>query len=215
MTWKWWWNNVIVLQFLRDTEACFFYHGSSALLWEMNSFNTYFCMFFCIKEFLHTQLCNKRSDFFFNLIRTAMFCRHPYFDSSKCNLTFGLHSTWDKNLKLCCGKKNIVSRKLFPDSSPLGPSLEEKLFSSCDFTADKTALVSFKSKQSLAEMAPAAKVSTQFQSSTKSRNWAVAPQDLSSVFVTQKPPGAPVVTPAAADSSPQSGSDSGERSVVY
>lgn len=112
-------------------------------------------------------------------------------------------------------EKIIVSRKLFPDSSPLGPSLEEKLFSSCDFTADKTALVSFKSKQSLAEMAPTAKVSTQFQSSTKSRNWAMAPKDLSSVFVTQKPPVAPVVTPAAADSSPHSGSDSGERSAVY
>lgn len=112
-----------------------------------------------------------------------------------------------------------VSRTLFPDSSPPGPSLEEKLFSSCDFTADKTALVSFKAKQSLAEMAPAAKVSTQFQSSSKSRNWAVAPEDLSSVFVTEKLPGAslsaPVVTPAAADSSPQSSSGSGERSAVY
>ncbi|XP_075892529.1 synergin gamma isoform X4 [Nelusetta ayraudi] len=94
-----------------------------------------------------------------------------------------------------------------------GPSLEEKLFSSCDFTADKTALVSFKPKQSLAEMAPAAKLSTQFQSSRKSRNWAVAPKNLSSVFVTEKPPGAPVsapvVTPSAAEPSPQSGSDSG------
>lgn len=123
----------------------------------------------------------------------------------------------DKNLN--CSVKKSVSRKLFPDLSPLGPSLEEKLFSSCDFTADKTALVSFKSKQSLAEMAPTAKVSTQFQSSSKSRNWAVAPKDLSSVFVTEKSSGAPVsepvVPPSATDSSPQSGSDSGERSVVY
>lgn len=47
----------------------------------------------------------------------------------------------------------------------------------------------------------------------------MAPKNLSSVFVTEKPPGAPVsapvVTPSAAEPSPQSGSDSGERSVVY
>lgn len=100
---------------------------------------------------------------------------------------------------------------------PPGPSLEEKLFSSCDLTADKTAQVSFKSKQSLAEMGPRAKVSTQFQSSTKSRNWAAAPEDLSSVFVTEKPPEAPLSAPSvprsAADSSPQTSSESGERSA--
>lgn len=66
-------------------------------------------------------------------------------------------------------------------------------------------------------MGPVAKVSTQFQSSSKSRNWAVAPQDLSSVFVIEKQPGAPVsapvVPPSAADSSLPTGSDSGERSA--
>ncbi|XP_060902873.1 synergin gamma isoform X1 [Labrus mixtus] len=93
-----------------------------------------------------------------------------------------------------------------------GPSLEEKLFSSCDLTAGKTAQVSFKSKQSMAEMGPRAKVSTQFQSSTKARNWAEAPKDLSSVFISEKVPEAPVsapsVPPPAADSSAHSSSDS-------
>uniref|UniRef100_A0AAQ5Y472 EH domain-containing protein n=1 Tax=Amphiprion ocellaris TaxID=80972 RepID=A0AAQ5Y472_AMPOC len=64
-----------------------------------------------------------------------------------------------------------------------GPTLEEKLFSSCDLTADKTAQVSFKSKQSLAEMTPRLKVSAQFQPSTKARNWAAAPDDLTGVGV--------------------------------
>uniref|UniRef100_A0A4W6DLC1 Synergin gamma n=1 Tax=Lates calcarifer TaxID=8187 RepID=A0A4W6DLC1_LATCA len=92
-----------------------------------------------------------------------------------------------------------------------GPSLEEKLFSSCDLTADKMAQVSFKSKQSLAKMGPRAKVSAQFQPSTKARNWTVASEDLSSVF-TAKLPEAPVPAPSvpssAADSSPQTSSDS-------
>lgn len=95
--------------------------------------------------------------------------------------------------------------------------MEEKLFSSCDLTADKTAQISFRPKQSLAKMGPRAKVSTQFQSSTKSRNWAAAPEDLSSVFVAEKLPEAPVsapsVPPSAPDSPPQSSSDSGERSA--
>ncbi|XP_026175385.1 synergin gamma isoform X3 [Mastacembelus armatus] len=89
-----------------------------------------------------------------------------------------------------------------------GPSLEEKLFSSCDLTADKTAQVTFKSKQSLTELGPRAKVSVQFQSSTKARNWAVAPEDLSSVF-TEGPVSVPSIPPSAADSSPQTSSDSG------
>ncbi|XP_034556541.1 synergin gamma isoform X3 [Notolabrus celidotus] len=93
-----------------------------------------------------------------------------------------------------------------------GPSLEEKLFSSCDLTADKTAQVSFKAKQSLAKMGPRTRVSTQFQPSIKARNWAEAPQDLSSVFVQEKLPEAPMpapsAPPSAADSSPLSGSDS-------
>ncbi|KAM8769576.1 synergin gamma isoform 1-T1 [Acanthopagrus schlegelii] len=89
-----------------------------------------------------------------------------------------------------------------------GPSLEEKLFSSCDLTADKTAHVSFKSKQSLAKMGSRAQVSAQFQPSTKSRNWAAAPEDLSSVFVTAAPVSAPSIPTSAADSSPQTSSDS-------
>ena len=101
--------------------------------------------------------------------------------------------------------------------TPLGPSLEEKLFSSCDLTADTMAQVSFKSKQSLAAMGPRTKVSAQFHSSTKARNWAAAPEDLNSVFVAEKlpevPVSAPSVPPSAADSSPQTSSDSGERSA--
>ncbi|XP_047449591.1 synergin gamma isoform X3 [Mugil cephalus] len=93
-----------------------------------------------------------------------------------------------------------------------GPSLEEKLFSSCDLTADKTAQVSFRSRQSLAEMTPRVKVSAQFQSSTKARNWAAAPEDLSSVFTKEKLPEAPVSAPShppsATGSSPQTSSDS-------
>ncbi|XP_042342912.1 synergin gamma [Plectropomus leopardus] len=94
-----------------------------------------------------------------------------------------------------------------------GPSLEEKLFSSCDLTADKTAQVNFKSKQSLVEMGPRTKVSAQFHSSTKARNWAVAPEDLSSVFIAEKLPealvSAPSIPPSAADSTPHTSSDSG------
>ncbi|XP_071770707.2 synergin gamma isoform X1 [Centroberyx gerrardi] len=94
-----------------------------------------------------------------------------------------------------------------------GPSLEEKLFSSCDLTADKKAQVSFKSQQCLAEMGPRAQVATQFLSSTKARNWAHTSEDLSSVFTKEMLPEAPVPAPAvpssAADSSPQTSSDSG------
>lgn len=66
-------------------------------------------------------------------------------------------------------------------------------------------------------MGTRAKVSVQYQSSTKSRNWALASEDLSSVFITENLPGAPVSTPivppSAADSSPKTSSDSGERSA--
>lgn len=79
------------------------------------------------------------------------------------------------------------------------------------------AQVSFKSRQRLAEIGPKTKVSAQFQSSNKARNWAVAPEDLSSVFVAEKPPEAPVAAPSvptsAADSSSHTSSDSGERSA--
>ncbi|XP_041850129.1 synergin gamma isoform X3 [Melanotaenia boesemani] len=93
-----------------------------------------------------------------------------------------------------------------------GPSLEEKLFSSCDLTADKTAQVSFKSKQSLAQMAPRAKVSSQFQNSPKARNWGAAPEDLSSVFIPDNLHEAPAPAPnhptSASGPSPQTSSDS-------
>lgn len=99
--------------------------------------------------------------------------------------------------------------------TPLGPSLEEKLFSSCDLTADKAAHISFKSKQCLAEMGPRARVSAQFQSSIKARNWVVAPQDLSSVFSATEMPEGPVsvpsISPSAADSSHQTSNVIGER----
>ncbi|XP_067102052.1 synergin gamma isoform X3 [Osmerus mordax] len=78
-----------------------------------------------------------------------------------------------------------------------GPSLEEKLFSSCDLTAAKKAQVSFRSQQPLAERGPRARVSTQFHSSTRARDWAHPPGDLSSVFTVETPSKAPP-TPAPA-----------------
>ncbi|XP_028319797.1 synergin gamma isoform X2 [Gouania willdenowi] len=95
-----------------------------------------------------------------------------------------------------------------------GPSLEEKLFSSCDLSADKVTPLSFRSKQSLVKMAPKAKVSAQFQSSTKSRNWAAATEDLSSIFTNENTPEALATTspshpPPSTGSSPQISSDSG------
>uniref|UniRef100_A0A8C2XFX3 Synergin gamma n=1 Tax=Cyclopterus lumpus TaxID=8103 RepID=A0A8C2XFX3_CYCLU len=97
--------------------------------------------------------------------------------------------------------------------TPLGPSLDEKLFSSCDFTADKTAQFSFKSKSILADMGPGTQVSTQFHSSTKARNWAAAPEDFGSIFIAEKLPevsvSPPSVPPLAVYSSPQTSSDSG------
>ncbi|KAM6933844.1 synergin gamma isoform 3-T3 [Xenentodon cancila] len=93
-----------------------------------------------------------------------------------------------------------------------GLSLEEKLFSSCDLTADKSAQISFKSKQSLAQMAPKTKVSSQFSPSPKARNWAARPEDLSSVFVSEKlqepSATAPSQPPSAAGASPQTSSGS-------
>ena len=103
-------------------------------------------------------------------------------------------------------------------SSPscLGPSLEEKLFSSCDLTAAKKAQVSFRSQQPLAERGPRARVSTQFHSSTRARNWALPPGDLSSVFTVETPSKAPPTpaapTPAAGPRPPpQTSSNGGER----
>ncbi|XP_072320503.1 synergin gamma isoform X2 [Eucyclogobius newberryi] len=93
-----------------------------------------------------------------------------------------------------------------------GPSLEEKLFSSCDLTGNKMAQVNFKSKQSLVEMSPQNKVLAQFQSSTKARDWAAASEDLSSIFTTKSPPEVPQSAPEqppVADSSSQTSRGSG------
>ncbi|MEQ2217653.1 hypothetical protein XENOCAPTIV_017910, partial [Xenoophorus captivus] len=92
------------------------------------------------------------------------------------------------------------------------------LFSSCDLTANKSAHISFKSKQSLTQMAPRAKVSSQFSASPMARNWATATEDLSSVFVMEKAQEAPVFSPnhqlpSAANPSAQTSSDS-ERSFL-
>ncbi|XP_055751685.1 synergin gamma-like isoform X4 [Salvelinus fontinalis] len=77
-----------------------------------------------------------------------------------------------------------------------GPSLEEKLSSSCDLMAEKKAQVSFKSQRTLAPNR--ATVSVQFHSSTKARNWAEAPGDLSSAFTIETPqPDAPAQGPTA------------------
>lgn len=74
----------------------------------------------------------------------------------------------------------------------------------------------FKSKQSLDRMGPKTKVSVQFQTSDKSRNWALASEDLSSVFVIpHAPASAAILRSAAADSSPQTSSDSGETSAFF
>ncbi|CDQ58995.1 unnamed protein product [Oncorhynchus mykiss] len=104
-----------------------------------------------------------------------------------------------------------------PSSHPKkpGPSLEEKLFSSCDLTAEKKAQVSFKSQRTLAPNR--ATVSAQFHSSTKARNWAEAPGDLISAFTIETPqPEAPALgptapSPAADPPPPQTSSDGGEK----
>ncbi|KAM9442479.1 synergin gamma isoform 13-T14 [Salvelinus alpinus] len=100
-----------------------------------------------------------------------------------------------------------------PSSHPKkpGPSLEEKLFSSCDLTAEKKAQVSFKSQRTLAPNQ--ATVSAQFHSSTKARNWAEAPGDLSSAFTIETPqpeapaPGPTAPSPTADPPPPQTSSD--------
>uniref|UniRef100_A0A8C1V602 Synergin, gamma n=1 Tax=Cyprinus carpio TaxID=7962 RepID=A0A8C1V602_CYPCA len=47
-----------------------------------------------------------------------------------------------------------------------GPSLEEKMFTSCDLTADKKAQVSFKPHQALSELSPRVQVTAQFHSNS-------------------------------------------------
>ncbi|KAJ7995583.1 hypothetical protein DPEC_G00246090 [Dallia pectoralis] len=81
-----------------------------------------------------------------------------------------------------------------------GPSLEEKMFSSCDLTAEKSAQVSFKTQKLHApKKVP---VSAQYHSSTKARNWAEAPGDLSSAFTIQTPPDGPTQAPGPTAPSP-------------
>ncbi|XP_058853884.1 synergin gamma-like isoform X2 [Acipenser ruthenus] len=81
-----------------------------------------------------------------------------------------------------------------------GPSLEEKLVSSCDLRASKQAQVHFKSSQPLAEMGHKAPVSAHFQPSTKARNWGIADSNLRAVFTVEAPPPPPqpASTPAKA-----------------
>ncbi|XP_077578147.1 synergin gamma isoform X3 [Stigmatopora nigra] len=97
-----------------------------------------------------------------------------------------------------------------------GPSLEEKLSSSCDLGAGKTAQLNFKGgRQTLSQMSPRAGVSAQFESSSKARNWASASDDLNlqSVFVWQKPPES--AAPPAANPSSRCGVPSGGGVAVY
>ncbi|XP_053502428.1 synergin gamma isoform X3 [Ictalurus furcatus] len=77
-----------------------------------------------------------------------------------------------------------------------GPSLDEKLFSSCDLTADKKAQVNFKPCQVMSELAPRPQVSVRFQSSSKARNWAKSADDLSAAFTVEKTPEPPAASPA-------------------
>uniref|UniRef100_A0A8C2PWZ0 Synergin, gamma n=1 Tax=Cyprinus carpio TaxID=7962 RepID=A0A8C2PWZ0_CYPCA len=69
-----------------------------------------------------------------------------------------------------------------------GPSLEEKMFSSCDLTADKKAQVSFKPRQALSELSSRAQVTAQFHSSTRARNWAQTQDDFNSAFIIETAP---------------------------
>ncbi|XP_036392042.1 synergin gamma isoform X2 [Megalops cyprinoides] len=85
-----------------------------------------------------------------------------------------------------------------PQPGYKGPSLEEKLFSSCDLTASKQAQVSFTSRQPLSEMGSRAQVAVQFNPSPRARNWAAAPKDLSTAFAMETRP----QTPPPSDDTP-------------
>ncbi|XP_015223078.2 synergin gamma isoform X2 [Lepisosteus oculatus] len=84
-------------------------------------------------------------------------------------------------------QRSTVTAPSSQSSSFKGPSLEEKLFSSCDLSSDSRAQVNFKSRQPLAEMSPRVQVSAQFQPSARARNWGVADSNLSSAFATETP----------------------------
>ncbi|MGH0185844.1 UNVERIFIED_CONTAM: hypothetical protein FKN15_018973 [Acipenser sinensis] len=83
-----------------------------------------------------------------------------------------------------------------------GPSLEEKLVSSCDLSASKQAQVHFKSSQPLAEMGHKAPVSAHFQPSTKARNWGIADSNLRAVFTVEAPPPSPLPASTLAKAPP-------------
>ncbi|XP_057206301.1 synergin gamma isoform X3 [Triplophysa rosa] len=85
-----------------------------------------------------------------------------------------------------------------------GPSLEEKMFSSCDLTADKMAQVSFKARQALSEMGPKCHVTAQFHSSSNARNWAQTRDDFGSAFIIEaaSEPRPGVQAPPAAETLP-------------
>ncbi|XP_067866582.1 synergin gamma isoform X3 [Heterodontus francisci] len=68
-----------------------------------------------------------------------------------------------------------------------GPSLEEKMFASCDLSTPKKAHIKFNQSQPLAEIGSKAPVSTQFQSSAKACNWAIQTESLDGVFTADMP----------------------------
>uniref|UniRef100_A0AAR2KNW0 EH domain-containing protein n=1 Tax=Pygocentrus nattereri TaxID=42514 RepID=A0AAR2KNW0_PYGNA len=93
-----------------------------------------------------------------------------------------------------------------------GPSLEEKLFSSCDLTGDKRAQVNFRPRQALSELTPKAQVSVQFHSSSRARNWAHSPDDLSAAFTVEMTPEPQSSSqpPAVAEDPPQQASSASD-----
>lgn len=94
---------------------------------------------------------------------------------------------------------------MFLIHAPLGPSLEEKLLSSCDFHASGQAQVNFKPRRLQAQMGHRGQVAAQFLPSSRAQNWAGASDELSKVFTVESPATqAPLAPPAAAK-------DSGER----
>uniref|UniRef100_A0A4W3ING1 Synergin gamma n=1 Tax=Callorhinchus milii TaxID=7868 RepID=A0A4W3ING1_CALMI len=76
-----------------------------------------------------------------------------------------------------------------PTSHPSksGPSLEEKMFASCDLSAPKQAHVVFNKPQPQASIGCKASVSPQFQPSVKACNWAVQNENLRGVFARETP----------------------------
>ncbi|XP_042194394.1 synergin gamma isoform X1 [Callorhinchus milii] len=71
--------------------------------------------------------------------------------------------------------------------SSQGPSLEEKMFASCDLSAPKQAHVVFNKPQPQASIGCKASVSPQFQPSVKACNWAVQNENLRGVFARETP----------------------------